>query len=444
MMSDSDPPTNVTRLDPTKKRKKKNPPQPFPIDARIEDFYAYPEQNACIYTPNSSIWPAAYVDKRMPLVQGMKASKWLAQNRETQQITWAPGQPQIIKDKLAMNGGWKAHQGAQVYNLYTPPPAIEGDPAKAQLWVDHVSYVYPDTCGHIIDWLAHRVQHPGVKINHGLVLGGSTQVGKDTLLAPALRAVGHWNTEVVAPNMMLQRFNGFLKSVILVVSEARDLGEFDRYQFYEHMKIILAAPPDTLPVDEKNRRVYQIANLVGVVITTNHKDSLHLAPDDRRHHCSWSPLKQEDFPTAYFSEIWDWFEAGGYGHVAAYLADHDLSLFEPKRAPEKTAAFWSIVNATRQGEAIEMADLLDDIGRPDALCVDKLLVNAPDDFRVWLQDRKNRKLLGKRLNDCDYAAFDNPDSKDCLWIIRGKRQVIYVRQGLTVTEAFTAVQRLRQ
>ena len=28
---------------------------------------------------------------------------------------------------------------------------------------------------------------------------------------------------------MLGRFNGFLKSVILRISEARDLGEFDRF-----------------------------------------------------------------------------------------------------------------------------------------------------------------------------------------------------------------------
>jgi hypothetical protein len=32
----------------------------------------------------------------------------------------------------------------------------------------------------------------------------------------------------VGPKQMLGRFNGFTKSVILRMSEARDLGEFDR------------------------------------------------------------------------------------------------------------------------------------------------------------------------------------------------------------------------
>ena len=50
------------------------------------------------------------------------------------------------------------------------------------------------------------------------------------------------------------------------------------------MKTILAAPPDTLRVDEKNIREHSIINCVGVVITTNHKsDGIFLPAEDRRH-----------------------------------------------------------------------------------------------------------------------------------------------------------------
>ena len=53
---------------------------------------------------------------------------------------------------------------------------------------------------------------------------------------------------------MLGRFNGFVKSVILRVSEARDLGDVDRFTFYDHTKVYTAAPPDVLRVDEKYLR----------------------------------------------------------------------------------------------------------------------------------------------------------------------------------------------
>ena len=42
---------------------------------------------------------------------------------------------------------------------------------------------------------------------------------------------------------MMGRFNTFVRSVILRVSEVRDLGDVDRYAFYDHMKTYTAAPP---------------------------------------------------------------------------------------------------------------------------------------------------------------------------------------------------------
>ncbi len=154
---------------------------------------------------------------------------------------------------------------------------------KADRWLEHVAKVFGEDSDHIVCWLAHRVQHPGDKINHALVMGGKQGIGKDTLLEPVKRAVGPWNFAEVSPHHMLGRFNGFLKSVILRVSEARDLGDVNRFQFYDHMKAYTAAPPDVLRVDEKHLREHAVTNCCGVIITTNHKaDGIYLPADDWR------------------------------------------------------------------------------------------------------------------------------------------------------------------
>ena len=133
------------------------------------------------------------------------------------------------------------------------------------------------------------MQRPHEKINHGLVLGGLQGIGKDTLLEPVKHAVGPWNFAEVSPQQMLGRFNGFVKSVVLRISEAKDMGEFDRFKFYAHMKAYIAAPPDVLRVDEKNLREHSVFNVCGVVMTTNHKtDGIYLPADDRRHFVAWS------------------------------------------------------------------------------------------------------------------------------------------------------------
>jgi hypothetical protein len=291
------------------------------------------------------------------------------------------------------------------------------------------------------------VQRPEVKINHALVLGGLQGIGKDTLFEPVKRAVGPWNVAEPSPEQMTGRFNGFAKSVILRVNEARDLGELDRYAFYEHLKIYTAAPPDVLRVDEKHLREHNVFNCCGVLITTNYKASgLYLPADDRRHFVAWSRLAKEDFGQDYWDRLWAWIEAGGDRHVAAYLAELDLASFNPKAPPPKTAAFWDIVNAGRAPEDAEMADVLELLGDRQAITLLSTILGAQEarqhEFADWLRDRKNRRILPHRFEACGYVPVRNPDAADGLWRIAGRRQVVYAQTGLSPTDQIRAARGL--
>jgi hypothetical protein len=306
----------------TSARKKLGPRPPTPPPrgggVLLEDFHAYMPMHCYIFAPTGQMWPATSVNARVrpiPVVdkagkpilddenkpKAQAASQWLDKNRAVEQMTWAPGLPALITDRLVADGGWISRKGVTCFNLYRPPTIELGDPARAKLWLDHGEKLYgEDFANHICPWLAHRVQRPGEKINHALVFGGPPGVGKDSLLEPVKQAVGPWNFSEVSPRQALGRFNGFLKSVILRISEARDLGEVDRFQFYDATKSLMAAPPDVLRVDEKNLKEYSIFNCCGVTITTNHKtDGLFLPTDDRRHLVEWSERVKEDFPDGY-------------------------------------------------------------------------------------------------------------------------------------------------
>jgi hypothetical protein len=225
-------------------------PVDVPLNVNQFDLWACPD--GYIFIPNGAIWSASFVDKRLGVIGGLRPSTWIAQNRAIEGMTWVPGEDQLLHGRLIVKAGWIDHPGARLFNLYQPPNIEGGDAAEAGRWVDLVKRVYPDTWWHITQWFAHRVQHPGVKINHALVFGGSTRVGKDTILKPLLYAVGYPNTASVAPTMLLERFNEFYETVVLVVSEARDLGDINRYQLYDHLKQYIAAPPETIMIDTKN------------------------------------------------------------------------------------------------------------------------------------------------------------------------------------------------
>jgi hypothetical protein len=289
------------------------------------------------------------------------------------------------------------------------------------------------------------VQRPDEKINHALVLGGAQGIGKDTLLEPVKHAVGPWNFIETSPQQMLGQFNGFTKSVILRVSEARDLGDADRFKFYDHMKVYAAAPPDVLRVNEKHLREYGVTNVCGVIITTNNKtDGIYLPADDRRHFVAWSALTKEDFAEGYWNDLWSWYRNGGINDVAAYLASLDISAFDAKAPPPTTAAFWEIVDANRAPEDAELADALDVMGWPDATTLEKLAFWADAETAIWLRDRKNRRIIGHRLDKCGYAQVRNETATDGLWRIGGKRRAVYAKASLTLRDRIAAARRLTE
>jgi Family of unknown function (DUF5906) len=389
----------------------------------IDDFRAFMEMHAYIFTPSGAMWPASSVNSRIPPIPLFKkdgeplldkdgnqkktsAAAWLDKHRPVETMTWAPGEPMLISDRLISDGGWISRKGVTCFNLYRPPLIILHNGAEARRWLDHADNVFHGDAEHIVKWLAHRVQRPQEKINHALILGGNQGVGKDTLLEPVKRAIGPWNFLEVSPQQTLEPYNGFLKSVILRVNEARDLGDIDRFKFYDHMKAYTAAPPDVLRVNEKYLKAHYVFNCTGVIITSNHKaDGIFLPADDRRHFVAWSDLVKEDFEAAYWNGLWHWYEHGGYGHVAAYLAELDISSFDPKAPPPKTQAFWDIVDANRAPEDAELADVLDAMRNPDATTLSKITFAAGGkEIETWLKDRKNRRAIPHRLETCGAKA----------------------------------------
>ena len=243
-----------------------------------------------------------------------------------------------------------------------------------------------------------------------LLMGGDPGIGKDTMIEPLLRAVGEQNAHTISPSQFVGRFNPFLKSVVLRVAEARSGQKFDRFDFYETLKLHGAAPPNTIFIDEKHIHEYAIANVVGIIITFNQLSAFYLPSDDRRTYVAWSQCIQTDFEEGYFKKLWRWYERGGFGHVAAYLAQRDLSQFDAKAPPPKTDAFLDIVNLNRASEDAEFADAVDQLGNPKVVTLPDIgeAANTTDSFKEWLDDRRNRRLVPHRFEAIHYEPSAQP------------------------------------
>ena len=337
----------------TKKKQERELP-PF---ITLEDFYAFMPKHEYIFAPlPDKLWPAASVNARLPRVpllapdgtvivdengnaKLLKPSTWLDQNHAVEAMTWAPGEPEVISGRLPSKSGWIERADVRTFNTYHPSAPWRGGRASgAKRWQELLEKLYPDDAGHLTACCAHCVQRPGVKINHGVVLAGAPGIGKDTLLEPLRRGVGAANFAETSPHAIMKGdYNDYLCAVVLRISEARDQGEVNRYALYEKMKTMLAAPPDMHRINTKYIPQYYAANVVCIFITTNYAfDGLFLPSDDRRHYVAATEVTAADFTRGFFDEHYAWYANGGLEDVVAYLAEYDLTRFNPKVTPKKT------------------------------------------------------------------------------------------------------------
>jgi hypothetical protein len=208
-----------------------------------------------------------------------------------------------------------------------------------------------------------------------------------------------------------------------------------------------------LRINEKYIQEFYIFNVLGFILTTNHKtDGIFLPADDRRHYVAWSDRKKEDFAPGYWDQLWGFYADRGLEHVAAYLTEFDLSSFNPKAPPPKTSAFWDIVNVNLAPEEAELRDALDQLGGPDkndpnvvvlpdTVTITDLLAKATGGLAESLMTRSGKRALPHQLERCGYVSVRNPKAKDGLWKINGARQVVYAKASLAPGERVGAARR---
>lgn len=238
------------------------------------------------------------------------------------------------------NSLFVGHDGDVYGNVWRDgrPAGVPGD---VSMWLEHAERMIPDAQerNHCFDWMAYKVQHPGIKINHGILHGGRQGSGKDTLWMPFLHAIGGQtgqNVRTVTTEEIQSSFNYFCLSEVLVLNELREPALADRRALENKLKPLLAAPPETFQINEKGRHPYPAVNRLSVLGFSNERVSLSLSADDRRWLVLWS--EAGILPQSEARGLWQWYQGGGLDHVAHWLRQRDVSNFAPGDRPMVTDA----------------------------------------------------------------------------------------------------------
>lgn len=402
------------------------------LSVTMNDFFAFLPDHTYIHRPSGKAISAASVDE----IIGKEVRQILAPTVPVHSYTWAPGYPERFTLD-AMDGTHVGGEAVWLYNQYRAPRAPKGggDPAP---WLSLVHKLFPDDADHIVNYFADAVQNPGRKCNHALVMGSGVHgTGKDTLLVALQYAVGNKNFTAIKPKALGADFNPFVRNVVVQVSESRDQGEgfsnLSRFEMYEICKDLAAAPPLAIDCNEKHKGQYPVANVLRLVLTTNHQvDGLYMDPQDRRHYCAWSDAPKMTEADA--NAIYAWYETGGgLDAVAHYLRTLDLTArgFNAKAPPRRTDWWHQLVAGGASQEEERFSDSLDKLGRPDWVTLPMLAEAGGLELAGWMASPGNRRKVERELVKSGYQRLPNPHEKRGRWALPNGPQIVVYRRSDT-------------
>jgi hypothetical protein len=285
----------------------------------------------------------------------------------------------------------------QVYgNKWTNARPAGAAGADVSLWLAHAERMIPEKFEreHVLDTLAYKVQHPERKINHAILHASIPGTGKDTLYAPFLYAIGggtQRNVQLVQNASLNSQWGYALESEVMVINELRQAEAADRRALENHLKPLIAAPPDLLPVNRKGLHPYLALNRLFVLAYSNERSAIVLPANDRRWFVIWTEAGR--LPDRERVALWDWYPAGGFDAVAGYLRARDVSKFDPAACPPMTEAKAIMVEqglSSAESYVCDMARMRRGefssgaVGGPWHTLVDRLQGAAPSGVKMYL------------------------------------------------------------
>lgn len=270
---------------------------------------------------------------------------------------------------------------------------VAPDDSDVQPWIDHLEWLIPDARDrdHLMDWLAWCYQKPGAKITWSPILySRAFGIGKTTVFDCLAECVGKVMVSEPTQAELEDKFNDWCYGKLLVKIE--ELMSGDKFHVAEKLKPVVANP--TLSIRRMHQTGFSVLNTANVCASTNHMQALPMEKGDRR----WMLIqcveaeKAERRPR--LRAFHRWLEETGHGGIARWLADRDLSEFQPKGEAPMTELKSVVIDAsmTDLERAIELCDVFDKAGLiSSAMVAEYLLQNE-----CKVSDRKLGLIASRR------------------------------------------------
>jgi hypothetical protein len=194
------------------------------------------------------------------------------------------------------------------YNLYRRSVIVATEPttdaarAAVAAWDEHMAYLLPDqeSRDHLLNWVAWRIQNPGRKPKHALVLQGAIQgTGKSYIAEVLERILGASNVSHVTQRELASQFNPWARDTQLIVVE--ELRAVDRREVKDNLHPLITQ--ERISINDKHVKLAKFLNCFGVFAMTNNDAAIQLDNTDRRYLILKTEAQPRNKPV--YGEGWD-------------------------------------------------------------------------------------------------------------------------------------------
>lgn len=209
---------------------------------------------------------------------------------------------------------------------------------------------------YIEQWLAHKLKHPGTKMNTALVIWSDAQgVGKNLFFETFGEIIGPKHSCVIEQKDLVSDFNSWAKNKLFVIGD-EVLSSGDRKEADRFKGLITGTK---MTINEKNQPQYTIGNFTSFVFLSNHDDAVHLDARSRRYFVA--EIKGSPLGPQMRNDYAKWRDKGGLAALHYYLVnDVDLAGFDSKAPAPITIAKEAMISAGRSGLEQWVADAITD------------------------------------------------------------------------------------
>lgn len=249
----------------------------------------------------------------------------------------------IVYDADTDFGSILVEDGIRYVNAFRPTPD-EGVQGDVSVFINHIHKLLPHDHAILLDWMAYKVQNPGKCMLWAPVIIGTYGNGKTTVADAMMMVMGKRHTALVQSSDVDNKFNGWVFGNTFAVINDFKVG--DKRDVIEILKPLIT--DRMIPYQKKGVDSDLCRNMLGIMITSNHRDAVMKTKDDRRYATfitaqeNKEDILRDGMTSDYFEQI-DSFMRDP--RSASYLRHYFLNrhvVRHPNRAPDTSSTALAI------------------------------------------------------------------------------------------------------